>query len=321
MKTFAAPFMNRMRTSSLVVLLLLLVSSCSQDPNKPYSDTTTSGKVNIAGDESLKLLSDAQKDTFMGLYRYATLNLKHLPENECFKALLSDSAKVIIATRKLRPDEEAVFKARNLYPVTTRIAYDAIALIVNEKNTDTTITLNKLKAVLTGEISNWKQLNPKSPDAELNVVFDNEGSSTVRFLTDSVLRGAALGKQCFATSSNQEVIDYVQEHPHAIGVIGVSWISDGDDPATQLSLAKVKVMEVAAKDDAVFPDEYYKPYQAYIAQQTYPLIREVFMINREGRAGLGTGFVSFVAGDKGQRIIRLIGLLPATMPVRLIQTQ
>jgi phosphate transport system substrate-binding protein len=45
------------------------------------------------------------------------------------------------------------------------------------------------------------------------------------------------------------------------------------------------------------------------------------MISREGRAGLGTGFVSFVAGDAGQRIIRMAGLLPATMPVRLIKTE
>ena len=59
---------------------------------------------------------------------------------------------------------------------------------------------------------------------------------------------------------------------------------------------------------------------AYIALKQYPLIREVYMINREGRAGLGTGFVSFVAGDQGQRIIRLMGMLPATMPVRIVKS-
>jgi phosphate transport system substrate-binding protein len=65
--------------------------------------------------------------------------------------------------------------------------------------------------------------------------------------------------------------------------------------------------------------DYYKPYQAYIALKNYPLTRDVMIINREGRNGLGTGFASFVAGDKGQRMIRLMGLLPATMPVRIIQ--
>ncbi len=45
-------------------------------------------------------------------------------------------------------------------------------------------------------------------------------------------------------------------------------------------------------------NEYYKPYQAYIAQKLYPLTRDIVINIREGRAGLGTGFTSFVAGEK-----------------------
>ena len=43
------------------------------------------------------------------------------------------------------------------------------------------------------------------------------------------------------------------------------------------------------------------------------------MINRETFAGLGSGFISFVAGEKGQRIILKSGIVPAAMPIRLIQ--
>ena len=64
---------------------------------------------------------------------------------------------------------------------------------------------------------------------------------------------------------------------------------------------------------------YYKPYQGYIADGTYPFIREVYIINRETFTGLGTGFVNFVAGEKGQRILLKTGLVPATMPIRLVQ--
>ena len=64
--------------------------------------------------------------------------------------------------------------------------------------------------------------------------------------------------------------------------------------------------------------EYYKPYQAYIALKHYPLIRDVYSISREARAGLGTGFASFIASDKGQMIVRRAGMLPATIPVRIV---
>jgi phosphate transport system substrate-binding protein len=53
-------------------------------------------------------------------------------------------------------------------------------------------------------------------------------------------------------------------------------------------------------------------------QQIVPALPK-YMINRQTRAGLGTGFVSFVAGEKGQRMMKLAGLVPATMQIRLIQ--
>ncbi len=302
-----------------IILFLFLFASCTTDYNKPYSDTTTSGKVNIYADETLKPIADAEKDTFMGLYRYSTLNVKYSSENDCFNALLQDSAKVIFTSRKLNDREESYFKAKKLIPITTKVAYDAIALIINNENPDSLIKVSQLKSILSGELTNWKALNIESNLGDISLVFDKNGSSTVRFLKDSILNGKEFSSNCFAAKSNSEVIDYVEHHKNAIGVIGVSWLSDGDDPAVKQFLARIKVMEVASKDNAVFPDDYYKPFQAYISLKQYPLIREVYMINREGRTGLGTGFVSFVAGDQGQRIVRLSGLLPATMPIRIIK--
>jgi phosphate transport system substrate-binding protein len=49
------------------------------------------------------------------------------------------------------------------------------------------------------------------------------------------------------------------------------------------------------------------------------LYRTVYIISREARAGLGSGFTAFVAGDKGQRIILKSGLVPATAPIRIVE--
>jgi phosphate transport system substrate-binding protein len=66
-------------------------------------------------------------------------------------------------------------------------------------------------------------------------------------------------------------------------------------------------------------NDFYSPHPAYIANNSYPFIREVYMINRETFSGVGSGFTSFVAGDSGQRIILKMGMVPATMPVRLVE--
>ncbi len=113
-------------------------------------------------------------------------------------------------------------------------------------------------------------------------------------------------------NSNKAVVDYVSQKPNAIGLIGVSWISDRDDSTAIQFLKSIRVASVSRDDEAV------QPYQAYIANRQYPLCRDVFVISREARTGLGTGFTAFVAGDKGQRIVLKSGMVPATMPVRIV---
>ena len=303
----------------ILFIAVLLFLSCNTNPNAAYNDTPTSGKVNCASDETLRPLADAELDTFHGLYKYAFITMKYHHETELFKALLNDSVKVIMASRKLRIDEENVFKNRNLIPVTTKVAVDALALIINKENQDSLLTISELKDILQGKINSWKQLNPSTALTDITFVFDHKGSSTVRYLSDSLMDNKAFPSYCFAVNTNKEVMEYVEQNKNAIGVIGVSWISDQDDANAVDFLSRVRVMALTEKVDPTTTD-YVQPYQAYIALKTYPLTREVYMISREGRTGLGTGFVSFVAADAGQRIVRLAGLLPATMPVRIINT-
>ncbi|MBK9400737.1 MAG: substrate-binding domain-containing protein [Bacteroidetes bacterium] len=309
-----------MKNTIVPLMLFGIFFSCGTDFNKPYSDTPTSGNVKIAGDETLEPLLDATADTFMGLYRYAKLNVTYKSESACFADLLNDSVKVILATRKLNSKEEDFFKSKQLIPLTTTVAIDALALIVNRENADTLLQLDQLKQILTGKISDWKDIHPNSTLGKLSFVFDNNGSSTVRFLSDSLMDGSMhFPDFCFAAKSNAQVIDYVEQNKNAIGVIGVNWISDRDDPKMLSFSKRIKVVWISTVKDPVYPDHYFGPFQAYMYTGDYPLKREVYMINREGRNGLGTGFVSFFAGEQGQRIVRLSGLLPSSPYTRDIK--
>lgn len=302
-----------MKKIAVICYLSLGLSSCGTDFNKPYSDTPTSGKVKIAGDETLEPLLDASADTFMGLYKYADVNSSYKSESACFSDLLNDSVKVILATRKLNAQEEAFFNSKKLFPVTTRVAIDGLAIIVNRENPDTLLKLSQLKDILTGKTDKWSGISATSSLGDLRFVFDNNASSTVRYLSDSLMEGKLqFPSNCFAVQTNAQVIDYVEKNKNSMGVIGVNWISDKDDPKMLSFSKRIKVVWVSSSETPVYPDDYFGPFQAYLFTGEYPLRREVFMINREGRNGLGTGFVSFVAGEQGQRIVRLSGLLPSS---------
>ena len=234
--------------------------------------------------------------------------------------LLNDSVKVIVTNRKLTSDQEKYLNSKKCFPKTTKIAIDAVAIIVNNENNDSLLTINQLKEIITGNISTWHQLNNKNKLDSILIVFDNSSSGNTRFLKEKFLGKMNFPSNCFAVKTNPEVINYVKEHKSAMGVIAVNWISDFDDSTSENFRQSIRIVALMDESSPEHHD-YYKPYQAYIALNQYPLVRDVFVISRESRMGLGTGFASFVAGDQGQRIVRLAGLLPATVPVRIIKTE
>ena len=294
---------------------MFTLGSCNNNPvGNDYTDTATSGKVSISVDESYALLFDTQIYTFEALYTNAKVLAKFKPEQEALKDLLMDSSKVAVLNRELTKEELATFKDANIYPITTKIAEDAVALVVNNTNLDTAFSIIQIKKFLTGEDTLW----PQNKKQRINIVFDNPNSANYRYLKNLV-DNKNFGNNVFSVTSNPEVISYVSSHEHALGVISVNWISDMDDTVSQSFLKKVKVVGLTNEEYPNESTKFRKPKQAYIANKSYPLCRSVYMINRQTRAGLGTGFVSFVAGEKGQRMMKLAGLVPATMQIRLIQ--
>lgn len=293
--------------------------SCSSSDKPKFTDTPVSGDISIVADESYQPLISSEADTFVGIYSRAKVTVKYLPESEAFKELMNnDSMRLIVAARELNEKEKEFFKGRNLYPRTTKIAVDAVAIIVNTDNPDSLFKYEQLRDIIRGKISSWKQLNSKSSLDSIRIVFDRNGSANTRYLKEKFLGEAAFPRNCYATNSNADVIDYVNHNKSSLGVISLNWISDMDDALVNGFLRKIRVAEIAPPDTSKDSGIFFKPYQGYIALNQYPLTRNTYIISREARSGLGTGFAAFVAGDQGQRIVRLMGMLPATMPVRLI---
>ncbi|MDR3667173.1 MAG: substrate-binding domain-containing protein [Ignavibacteriaceae bacterium] len=300
------------------IITLFNFISCNQNQNGEIEDTPTSGKINISVDETFKPIIETEISTFQSIYNNAQINASYKSEGNAFQDLLDDSARIIIVTRELTPQEKKHFENIKLFPRVTKIAYDAVSFVTNNSNQDTQFTDDQIKKIITGEIGTWKQLNPKSNNSPIQIVFDNNNSGTLRFLKE-YSGGKNLSKTSSASTSSEAVIDYVSKNKNALGVLGVTWVTDRRDSTLMSFVNKVRVDEISPPDSSEGRGEFYKPYQAYIATKYYPLWRTVYVISREARAGLGTGFTSFVASDKGQRIILKSGLVPASQPVRLVE--
>jgi phosphate transport system substrate-binding protein len=301
----------------ILVLLLLLSGSCRFFRGNPYNNTATTGITSICSDETFRPVIEAEVQVFKAIYGYTVINTKYVPEGEAFDQLLKDSVQLIIASRQLTGEETGVLNKMKLYPKQMKIATDAIALIVNPSNPDSLITVSQIRDILTGKISRWNQLNPKASSDPIRVIFDNEKSSIVNFLVDSICKGKFDKSNVFALDYNRDVIEYTATHSDVLGFIGVSWISNSEDSLHLSFHKRIKVMAVS-QDPLPNVDNSYKPYQAYMVNNIYPLTRSIYMINSEPRTGLATGFSAFLASDKGQRIILKSGILPDLAPTRVV---
>ncbi|QOR75141.1 MAG: substrate-binding domain-containing protein [Thermoflavifilum sp.] len=274
--------------------------SCNQQAKHP-ADTTTSGTIHISVDISYEPLMDSEIKVFETQHPQAHIIASYKPEADCFKDLLNDSARLIIVTRDLNEQEQAYFRSIHEPIVSKILAWDAIAVIVNPANPDTNMTVDELAKITTGDYHG----------KPIQLVFDEQNSSTVRFIIDSINHGKPLPAYAMAAHGPSEVVDYVASTPNAIGMIGVSWISDPYDSLGLSFLKKVRVVGLKTANET----RYFKPYQYYIALKSYPLTRAFYFILREPYYGLGTGFVNFLASDKGQLIIAKYRLFPALMNI------
>lgn len=97
---------------------------------------------------------------------------------------------LLFTTRNLKDSEIAYLKSKsNVIPSVFPIGYDGLAFIVNKNNSDTCITVNDIKRVLTGKATKWSDIVPGSKRGDIEVIFDNTRSATTNFVVDSVLHG------------------------------------------------------------------------------------------------------------------------------------
>ncbi|SKB67696.1 PstS family phosphate ABC transporter substrate-binding protein [Daejeonella lutea] len=290
--------------SLFLAVLFLLLASCSQ--NKTEVQTYTSGNEKILVDESLAPIIEDQTYVFESSYPDAKLELIRKSENELINSFLDDSSQIAILSRDLTAAERKHFESRNIKIRVNRFAIDGIALIAHNSVNDSTVTVEDIIKVLRGEKSSLG-----------NLIFDNANSSTVRYFKELASVKVLPAQGVYALKTNAEVIKYVFDNPGTIGVVGVNWIvqppEDLEEEVSSLKILGVK--NVAGKPGS---DAFYKPFQNDIALEQYPLLRSLYIINCEGGPGLGTGFASFIAGERGQRIVLKSGLLPDSIPSREI---
>ncbi|MGI9192799.1 MAG: PstS family phosphate ABC transporter substrate-binding protein [Chitinophagaceae bacterium] len=286
-----------------ILIVCFGLNACNEPVVK---DTQTAGSIKVSVDETYRPVMEQQFKLFASRYPNAHIQVEYKSEAECFNDFLEDTTRVIFVTRELTEKEKEYCLSKKWVTKSMAMARDAVAFITSADYTKPQFTTQQLQAMLLGQ------------DSSHTIVFDNPGSSTVRYISDSLLGGKKPEGRSFATQNANEVIDYVAAHPKSIGVIGVSWIADNSDSTTEQFLKKIQVAGIRKINDTSAP--FIRPFQAYIGLQEYPCTRNFYFITKESWVGLGTGLVNFLCKD-GQLVFKQAKLFPLRVNVLLRDTR
>ncbi|MGV9013088.1 MAG: PstS family phosphate ABC transporter substrate-binding protein [Flavobacteriales bacterium] len=294
---------------------LMGLSGCQfTEPDPRTDDTPTSGHILILADEDCRAVLDEEALVFRNIYADAVLDIRYMGEAELLKAMMNDSVRCVVTSVDPGGAQQAYFDKRRISAPIVPIYKAGIAVVVNRNSPLQRFDLLQIAALLgeTIDVPAASEFDKPTTSDSLTALFAGAGSGVARLLVDSLHIGTLRAR---ALADVNAVIAQVARDPGAVGFLPFEAISDLDNPAMLALQEQVRILPIAGApgEVAVLPS------QSSLANGTYPLKRTVNMVLTEGKSGLGTGFVSFVANHKGQRIILKLGVAPINVPPRDIQ--
>ena len=241
---------------------------------------------------------------FMGLYPGSRIDIVSTDSRGALVQLFSGEVEAAVISRDLEEDERQAARDANVEITAFRIAIDGIAFIVNSNNRVDRLTMDQVAGLLDGKFRSWKEVGGE--DLPVVPILRDRNSGTYEVVRDGVLKGVNFAPG-FLCRTSQEVVDRVASESGGIGCTGLAWL-DGE---------RVKAVQIAGKTGEAFA----RADAPHVYQNRYPVRRPFFIcaVNYRLEPVLRVGFISFLTSQKGQTVVERAGLVPDTVPERIIQ--
>ena len=189
-----------------------------------------------------------------------------------FKKFCRGETDVSNASRPITKKEMEDCKAAGIEYLEMPVAYDALTVVINPKNTwAKTMTVAELKAIwepaAQGKITNWKQVNPAFPDRPLKLYGPGADSGSFEYFTEAINGKSKSTRGDFTASEDDNVlVQGVSRDVGGLGYFGYAYYNENKD-----KLSAVAVVAASGKP-AVAPSE-----ETVINGSYQPLARPIFI--------------------------------------------
>jgi phosphate transport system substrate-binding protein len=278
--------MNKLTKTLLVAGLLALSAVCL---------IGASGKkvITIKGSDTMVILAQRWAEAYMAKHPDVTVQVTGGGSGVGLSALINGTTDIADASRPMKKSEMEKLKQRySSLGYETKAAKDGITLYVNESNPVSELTLDQIKGIYLGEITNWKDVG--GSDTKIILYGRENSSGTFVYFRDNVLDGKDYSATMQSLPGTAAVVNAVSKDKLGIGYGGAAY-------AKGIKIVKVK------KDAS---SKAYEPTAETIKADKYPITRFLFMYTRAKPAGAIKDYIDWTLSSEGQAIVSKVGYFP-----------
>jgi phosphate transport system substrate-binding protein len=293
----------------LVLLPVVLMDGCKG--KEPGETSITKGSFTLGVDEAVLPVIQHEVREFTSAYTGSSITLRDAEAREIVAQFAADSVRTIVCARELNREEREALAAAKISIQEYIVARSAVAVIAHRTVPIARLRVGELDTIFTGSITRWPGGRSHLP---IELAVGGLNSSVNEVFRSTVLKGGGFDRAARSFSSATDLLAYVGKTPGAVGIVGLNWLAGNDGDVSVLEIASS-----AMRPDSTFaPGEYYSPHPAYVYQGYYPVIAPVYVYTRNIEQDLSMGFIAYLTSPAGQKVFQKDGLVPATMPVRLV---
>ncbi|ACF14625.1 ABC-type phosphate transport system periplasmic component-like protein [Chloroherpeton thalassium ATCC 35110] len=278
-------------------------------------ETATKGYISVVAEKKIAELMDSVGVDFMKYYEKNKSQVKTLTaetNEEAVQKLLNEEVRIAYISRQLTQEELEQFKAKGFDMSQILVVRDAVCLITNPKNEVTTMKVSQLKDVLSGKITNWKELGGK--DMPIKFYTNKESEMLREVITDSLMDGTDFSLQPESLPSYRELWQKIKTEEGALAYTSRRYAYRAlHNKKAFRDTTSYKVMGLMADTTDA---ESIAPYMYFVYKDLYPLNYDIYSVF-ERYEDLAMGYSAFSTGPEGNPVFRRNGLMPMQVKVYL----
>jgi phosphate transport system substrate-binding protein len=252
---------------------------------------TAATPLTVKGSDTMVVLAQRWAEEYMKANATTKVQVTGGGSGTGLSALINGTTDIATSSRPMKEAEQNKLRARyKTIGAEIAVAKDGVTFYVNENNPLTSLTLEQLKKIYLGDVTNWKDVG--GPDAPL-VLYSRENSSgTYVFVKDNLLGGEDFAAAAQTLPGTAAVVNAVAKEKNGIGYGGAAYAKG------------VKELKIKVGSDELAPSA------ENVKSGKYPLSRELFFYLRNKPSGDTKAFIDFCLSDPGQQIVTRTGYFP-----------